>query len=98
MYDENTKNIIVDGNEGYKKAQSFMKMMMPSNVKKVKKYRGKLPLFIEENIEQKLNQIFDTEIKLTSGGYLVINPTEALVSIDINSGSSIKQKLSLIHI
>jgi ribonuclease E len=92
MYDENTKNIIVDGNEGYKKAQSFMKMMMPSNVKKVKKYRGKLPLFIEENIEQKLNQIFDTEIKLTSGGYLVINPTEALVSIDINSGSSIKQK------
>ncbi|WP_440909247.1 Rne/Rng family ribonuclease [Candidatus Pelagibacter sp.] len=92
MYDENTKNIIVDGNEGYKKAQSFMKMMMPSNVKKVKKYRGKLPLFIEENIEQKLNQIFDSEIKLTSGGYLVINPTEALVSIDINSGSSIKQK------
>ncbi|WP_440930757.1 Rne/Rng family ribonuclease [Candidatus Pelagibacter sp.] len=92
MYDENTKNIIVDGNEGYKKAQSFMKMMMPTNVKKVKKYRGKLPLFIEENIEQKLNQIFDSEIKLTSGGYLVINPTEALVSIDINSGSSIKQK------
>ena len=92
MYDENTKNIIVDGNEGYKKAQSFMKMMMPSNVKKVKKYRGKLPLFIEEKIEQKLNQIFDSEIKLTSGGYLVINPTEALVSIDINSGSSIKQK------
>ena len=92
MYDENTKNIIVDGNEGYKKAQSFMKMMMPANVKKVKKYRGKLPLFIEENIEQKLNQIFDSEIKLTSGGYLVINPTEALVSIDINSGSSIKQK------
>ena len=92
MYDENTKNIIVDGNEGYKKAQSFMKMMMPANLKKVKKYRGKLPLFIEENIEQKLNQIFDTEIKLTSGGYLVINPTEALVSIDINSGSSIKQK------
>ena len=92
MYDENTKNIIVDGNEGYKKAQSFMKMMMPANVKKVKKYRGKLPLFIEENIEQKLNQIFDSEIKLTSGGYLVINPTEALVSIDINSGSSIKQR------
>ena len=92
MYDENTKNIIVEGNEGYKKAQNFMKMMMPSNVKKIKKYRGKTPLFIEENIEQKLNQIFDSEIKLNSGGYLVINPTEALVSIDINSGSSIKQK------
>ena len=92
MYDENTKSIIVEGNEGYKKAQNFMKMMMPSHVKKIKKYRGKIPLFIQEKIEQKLNQIFDSEIKLSSGGYLVINPTEALVSIDINSGSSIKQK------
>ena len=69
-----------------------MKTMMPTHVKKIKKYRGKTPLFIEEGIEQKLNQIFDSEIKLNSGGYLVINPTEALVSIDINSGSSIKQK------
>ena len=92
MFDDNTQNIIIEGNEGYKKAQTFMKMIMPSNVKKVKKYRGKIPLFIEENIEQKLNQIFDSEIKLISGGYLVINPTEALVSIDINSGSSIKGK------
>ena len=92
MYDENTKSIIIEGNEGYKKAQNFMKMMMPSHVKKIKKYRGKISLFIEEGIEQKLNQIFESEIKLNSGGYLVINPTEALVSIDINSGSSIKQK------
>ena len=92
MYDENTKNVIVEGNEGYKKAQNFMKMMMPSHNKKIKKYRGKIPLFIEEGIEQKLNQIFESEIKLNSGGYLVVNPTEALVSIDINSGSSIKQK------
>ena len=92
MYDEDTKNVIVEGNEGYKKAQNFMKLLMPSQVKKIKKYRGKIPLFIEEGIEQKLNQIFDTEIKLSSGGYLVINPTEALISIDINSGSSIKQK------
>ena len=92
MYNDNTQNIIVEGNEGYKKAQAFMKMIMPSHVKKVKKYRGKVPLFIDQNIEQKLNQIFDSEIKLKSGGYLVINPTEALVSIDINSGSSIKGK------
>ena len=92
MFDDTTQNIIIEGNEGYKKAQTFMKMIMPSNVKKVKKYRGKVPLFIEEKIEQKLNQIFDSEIKLKSGGYLVINPTEALVSIDINSGSSIKGK------
>ncbi len=92
MYDENTKNIIVEGNEGYKKAQNFMKMMMPTHVKKIKKYRDKIPLFFKENIEKKLNEIFETEVKLNSGGYLVINPTEALVSIDVNSGKSIKQK------
>jgi len=92
MYDEDTNSIVIEGNDGYKKAQSFMKMMMPSHVKKIKKYREKVPLFFKENIEEKLNQIYDSEIKLKSGGYLVINPTEALVSIDINSGSSIKQK------
>ena len=92
MYDEDTTSIIIEGNDGYKKAQSFMKMMMPSHVKKIKKYGEKTPLFFSENIEEKLNQIYDSEIKLKSGGYLVINPTEALVSIDINSGSSIKQK------
>jgi ribonuclease E len=92
MFDEDTKNIIIEGNEGYKKAQNFMKIMMPSHVKKIKKYRDKIPLFFKENIEQKLNQIYDAQVKLNSGGYLVINPTEALVSIDINSGSSIKQK------
>jgi len=92
MFDDDTQSIVIEGSEGYKKAQTFMKMIMPSGVKKIKKYRGKIPLFIEENIEQKLNQIFESEIKLKSGGYLVINPTEALVSIDINSGSSIKGK------
>jgi len=92
IYDEDTKNIIIEGNEGYKKAQNFMKIMMPSQVKKIKKYREKVPLFFKENIEEKLNQIYDSEVKLKSGGYLVVNPTEALVSIDINSGSSIKQK------
>ena len=92
MYDEDTSSIVIEGNEGYKKAQNFMKMIMPSHVKKIKKYREKIPLFFNENIEEKLNQIYDSEVKLKSGGYLVINPTEALVSIDINSGSSIKQK------
>ena len=92
MYDEDTNSIVIEGNDGYKKAQSFMKLMMPSHVKKIKKYREKVPLFFKENIEEKLNQIYDSEIKLKSGGYLVINPTEALVSIDINSGSSIKQR------
>ena len=92
IYDKDTKNIIIEGNEGYKKAQNFMKIIMPSHVKKIKKYRDKVPLFYKENIELKLNEIFDTQVKLNSGGYLVINPTEALVSIDVNSGKSIKQK------
>ena len=92
MYDEDTNNIVIEGNDGYKRAQAFMKLMMPTHVKKIKKYRDKVPLFFKENIEEKLNQIYDSEVKLKSGGYLVINPTEALVSIDINSGSSIKQK------
>ncbi len=92
MYSDETQNIIVDGNEGYQKAKSYMKLVMPNNVKKVKKYRDKVPLFFKEKIESKLFQIFETEVKLKSGGYLVINPTEALVSIDVNSGSSIKQK------
>ncbi len=92
MYDEDTQNIIIEGNEGYQKAKNFMKIIMPSHVKKIKKYRDKVPLFIKEKIEIKLNEIFDTQVKLNSGGYLVINPTEALVSIDVNSGKSIKQK------
>ena len=92
MYDENTQSIIVEGNEGYQKAKNFMKLIMPKDVKKIKKYRDKIPLFFKENIEQKLNEIFETKVKLKSGGYLVINPTEALVSIDVNSGKSIKQK------
>tara|TARA_A100001015_G_scaffold277949_1_gene337656 strand:- start:363 stop:2129 length:1767 start_codon:yes stop_codon:yes gene_type:complete len=92
MYDDETQSIIVEGNEGYQKAKNYMKLMMPKQLKKVKKFRDKIPLFFKENIEKKLFEIFKTEVKLSSGGYLVINPTEALVSIDINSGKSIKQK------
>ena len=68
-----------------------MKELMPKNVKNVKKYRGKIPLFHDANIEKELNNIFEPTVKLKSGGYLVINPTEALVAIDINSGQSTKQ-------
>ena len=92
MYDDGTQSIIVEGNEGYQKAKNYMKLMMPKELKKVKKYREKMPLFFKENIEKKLFEIFKSEVKLNSGGYLVINPTEALISIDVNSGKSIKQK------
>ena len=91
IYDNETKYIHVDGNEGYQKTKKFMKELMPKNAKYVKKYRGKIPLFHDALIEKELNNIFEPTVKLKSGGYLVINPTEALVAIDINSGQSTKQ-------
>ena len=90
-YDNDTKNVYIEGNEAYQKAKKFMKELMPKNVKNIKKYRGKIPLFHDAKIEKELNNIYEPTVKLKSGGYLVINPTEALVSIDINSGQSTKQ-------
>ncbi|MDA9078249.1 Rne/Rng family ribonuclease [Pelagibacteraceae bacterium] len=90
-YDNDTKNIYIDGNEAYQKAKRFMKELMPKNLKNIKKYRGKIPLFYDANIEKELTNIYEPTVKLKSGGYIVINPTEALVSIDINSGQSTKQ-------
>ena len=90
-YDNDTKNVYVEGNDAYQKAKKFMKELMPKCVKNIKKYRGKIPLFHDANIEKELNNIYEPTVKLKSGGYIVINPTEALVSIDINSGQSTKQ-------
>jgi len=91
IYDNDTKFVHVEGNEGYQKAKLFMKQLMPRNSKMVKKYKGKIPLFHSENIEKDLNKIFEPVVRLKSGGYLVINPTEALVAIDVNSGQSTKE-------
>ena len=90
-YDDDTKNVYIEGNEAYQKAKKFMKELMPKNVKNIKKYRGKIPLFHDANIEKELINIYEPTVKLKSGGYIVINPTEALVSVDINSGQSTKQ-------
>ncbi len=90
-YDNETKNIYIEGAEAYQKAKKFMKELMPKNIKYIKKYRGKIPLFHDANIEKELINIYEPTVKLKSGGYLVINPTEALVSIDINSGQSTKE-------
>jgi len=90
IYDNDTTNIYIDGSEGYKKVKSFIKELIPRSAKFLKKHKGKIPLFHNVGIEEELNNIFDPVIKLKSGGYLVINPTEALVAIDINSGQSIK--------
>ena len=91
IYDNDTKNVYIEGNEAYQKAKKFMKELMPKYVKNIKKYRGKIPLFHDAKIEKDLTNIFEPTVKLKSGGYLVINPTEALVAIDINSGQSTKQ-------
>ena len=90
LYDNDTSNIYIDGNEGYQKAKSFIKELIPKSAKFLQKHKSKIPLFHEAGIEKELNNIFDPVVKLKSGGYLVINPTEALVAIDINSGQSIK--------
>ena len=90
-YDNETKNVYIDGNEAISKGKKVYERTDAKNVKYIKKYRGKIPLFHDANIEKELNNIFEPVVKLKSGGYLVINPTEALVSIDINSGQSTKQ-------
>ena len=90
IYDNDTTNIYVDGTEGHQKAKSFIKELIPKSSKFLKKHKGKIPLFHSAGIEKELNNIFDPVVKLKSGGYLVINPTEALVAIDINPGQSIK--------
>lgn len=90
-YTRDVEEIIVSGKEGFETAKSFMKMMVPSHVKKVKLYEDtQLPLFHRYQIETQIDEIGMTEVRLKSGGYLVINPTEALVSIDVNSGKSTK--------
>jgi ribonuclease E len=90
IYDNDTTNIYIDGDEGYQKAKLFIKELIPKSAKFLKKHKSKIPLFHSVGIEKELNNIFDPVVKLKSGGYLVINPTEALVAIDINSGQSIK--------
>ena len=87
IYDNDTKYIYVDGNEGYQKTKKFMKELMPKIQNMSKNIEVKYPLFHDASIEKELNNIFEPTVKLKSGGYLVINPTEALVSIDINSGN-----------
>ena len=91
IYDNDTKNIYIDGNDAYQKSKKIHETTNAKECENIKKYRGKIPLFYDANIEKELNNIFEPTVKLKSGGYIVINPTEALVSIDINSGQSTKQ-------
>jgi ribonuclease E len=92
LYDKDIDTIFVEGDEGYKEAKGFMRMLMPSHAKNVQQYKDKQPLFQKFQVEQQLDSMFNPTVTLKSGGYIVINPTEALVSIDVNSGRSTKER------
>jgi ribonuclease E len=92
MYDKDVDGIVVEGEDGYREAREFMRMLMPSQAKKIQPYREAAPLFVKYRIEDNLAQIYNPVAPLRSGGYLVINQTEALVAIDVNSGKSTRER------
>ncbi|GGD45969.1 Rne/Rng family ribonuclease [Croceicoccus pelagius] len=91
IYNREIEEVIVEGDQGYRSAKEFMKLLMPSHARRVKQYADPVPLFQRYGAEDQLSAMYDPVVQLKSGGYLVINPTEALVSIDINSGRSTKE-------
>ena len=91
IYNKDIEEVVVEGEHGYRAARDFMKLLMPSHAKKVKAYADPVPLYQRYGAEDQLSAMYDPVVQLKSGGYLVINPTEALVSIDINSGRSTKE-------
>jgi len=91
IYNKDIDEVFVEGPDGYKAAKDFMKLLMPSHAKRVQHYADPVPLFQRHHVEDQLNAMYQPIVQLKSGGYIVINPTEALVSIDINSGRSTKE-------
>ncbi|MFT3977092.1 MAG: ribonuclease E/G [Sphingomonas bacterium] len=91
IYNKDIDEVIVEGDEGYRQAKDFMKLLMPSHARRVKHYSDPIPLFQRSHVEDQLAAMYHPVVQLKSGGYLVINPTEALVSIDINSGRSTRE-------
>lgn len=92
IYTKDINEILVAGDEAYKSARNFLKILSPSNLKKIKRYDDNVPMFQKFQVEGQLDKLHDANAQLESGGYLVINPTEALVSIDVNSGRATKEK------
>ena len=92
LYDKDIDNVFVEGDAGFKEARDFMRMLMPSQAKKVQLYREPTPLFVKHRVEDHLSQIYSPVVPLRSGGYLVINQTEALVAVDVNSGRSTRER------
>ena len=91
IYNKEIDEVIVEGDEGYRQAKEFMKLLMPSHARRVKHYSDPVPLFQRSHVEDQLGAMYHPVVQLKSCGYLVINPTEALVSIDINSGRSTRE-------
>jgi ribonuclease E len=92
LYDKDIDGVFVEGDAGFKEARDFMRMLMPSQAKKVQLYREPTPLFVKHRVEDHLSQIYSPVVPLRSGGYLVINQTEALVAVDVNSGRSTRER------
>ena len=91
LYNKDIDEVLVSGEEGYREAKDFMRMLMPSHAKNVQHYREPTPVFTRFGVESQLDAMFSPQVTLRSGGYIVINPTEALVSIDVNSGKSTRE-------
>lgn len=91
LYSRDIDSVMVAGDEGYREAKDFMRMLMPSHARNVQPYRDPTPLFTAHGVEEQLDSMFEPTVRLKSGGYLVINQTEALVAIDVNSGKSTKE-------
>ncbi len=92
LFDKDIEGVWVEGEAGYREARDFMRMLMPSQAKKVQPWQGPAPLFVAHKIEDHLSQIYSPTVPLKSGGYLVINQTEALVAVDVNSGRATRER------
>ena len=92
LYSKDIEEVLVEGEDAYKAAKRFMRMLMPSHAKRVQPYRDRVPLFHRYQVEQRFDAMHATDVRLKGGGYIVINPTEALVAIDVNSGRATRQR------
>ena len=92
LYTSDVEEVIVEGEDAYKEAKNFMKMLMPSHIGRIKLYKESMPLFAYAGVEDQLAAMVEPQVRLPSGGYLVIHPTEALISIDVNSGRSTTER------
>nr|WP_070958930.1 ribonuclease E/G [Hyphomonas sp. Mor2] len=92
MFDREISEVVVQGDRAYREAKDLAKTLMPTQAKKVKRWTAQAPLFVKEGVEDQLDSIFSPTVQMKSGGYLVINQTEALVAIDVNSGKSTRER------